>query len=371
MTLEQQVANLVTETTALTSVVNSELNSVRSENNTFKQSTLSSLDAVVANKVRGSGFTIYVNNQSGSANPVNPIDNSLAPFDTIARATSFLSSYKWDGTVVIKLSPGVHLVSGQIYLDKITSYIKIEGASTPVFSGVEAIVSLTTLANKDSNSSVIGSNSSLFDHLSAIYQSHIVTLSTNYAAFNVINSKLILSNCFVYCQEKQLNINIQGIGMVGWGSSDISINNCAFMYFRYGLIVKNQASFSLSGNCICSANVYPIGMAELARLYTDISSILRVSGNLYSGISSSSAITSIVSNCIASANGSHGFESSNGANITLWGCSAKNNGGYGFYITNAGIILSLGPDINNTGNVAGKKFENNAFQGYVLGVSAT
>lgn len=363
MTLEQQVANLVTATTDLTSVVNGELQSIRAENITFKQSTLDALDVIITTKIRNTGFTIYVD-PNGLNSPVDPINNNSSPFNTIASAVAFLSGYYWaTGFVTIKLSAGTHFALNTIEIDHICS-IKIEGASTPVLSGVDAIVSQTTLANKDSASSVAGSNANLFNYLASAFQSHVVT--TDYVnAFN-INGNFILKNCFVYFQGKQVNTSIINTGITV--THDAQINNCAFMYFHYGILATNMVN--LLDYVISSGNVHSLVSADKGGIYSNGGSRIFSSGNFNSGLSNTAPFGVLMNyKCIA--NGGNGISCYYNTKLQIFNCTSQNNGGYGYFVHDAGLISTVNSDALTTGNLAGKKFEQNTLQGYVIGINAT
>jgi len=375
MTLEQQVASLVTATTELTGVVNSELNSVRLENNNFKTSTTASLNAIVAERVRSGSFTIYVN-PIGSSSPTNPINNISAPFNTIANAAVFLNSYYWTGEAIIRLSPGIHLVNSSISISH-TCLITIAGASTPSLDGVNGIVSQTTLANKDSSSSVAGSNLNLFDYLSSAFQSHIVVTTNTGWAFSLYDATFSITNCFFYYQQKtntgDPSQNNTGIHAGSGNSSPVlKLNNCAFMYFRYGIVNKSYCSLSLDGINVFSGNIDGIVNWEMASVMSAYSnSSVFCSGNTGSGISSTSSRYCYLSGVSSIANGLSGFSSYVNANYNIINGTSKNNGGYGYYVRDSGLIITSGSDTSTTGNALGKKYEQNSLQGFVVGISAT
>jgi len=375
MTLEQQVASLVTATTSLTSVVNAELDSVRLENNNFKTSTTASLNTIVGEKVRSGSFTIYVN-PIGSSSPTDPINNISAPFNTIANAVGFLNSYYWTGEANISLSSGIHLVNSSIGVWH-TCSISITGASVPSLSGVSAIVSQTTLANKDSSSLVEGSNLNLFDYLSSAFQSHIVVTTNNVFAFSLYDATFSITNCFLYYQQKtntgdpsQSNIGIHA----GSGSSSpvLKLENCAFMYFRYGVVNRSYSSLSLVGINVFSGNIHGLVNWDMSSAMSVNTSRVFCSGNVSGGISSTSGITCHFSDVSSIANGQSGFSSYVNANYNIINGTSKNNGAYGYYVRDSGLIVASGiSDTSTTGNALGKKYEQNSLQGFIVGISAT
>jgi|688.fasta_scaffold258549_2 hypothetical protein len=383
MTLEQQVANLVSATTELTDVVNGELGLVRSENTTFKTSTLASLETIVTTKVRSSGFTVYVNPSSGSSNPTNPIDNISAPFNTIANAVAFLSNYYWAGDyTTIKLSAGDHIVSGTINI-KHSCDIKIEGASAPDFSGVASIVSQTTSSNRSSSSSTTGSNANLFNHLQSIFQSSIVIADGGSIILD--NTNFCLFYCLVYAQNKT-SLNKDGIAL--FRGARCVIRDSAFMYFNNAISAYTN-HLLLDGIVLLSASNQ--GLLNYGSVInTSTGSVVYLSGNvsygLYSVMGSIYSLASIRSygnsghglylyagNLISSialiavSNGGCGFYSVYGE-ITAPNCVSQNNSQYG-YRSDGGLIKVVGSDAATTGNILGKKLENNNQQGFVVGVS--
>jgi len=393
MTLEQQVANLVTATTELTSVVNAELNSVRAENNSFKSSTLSEIDTRFNDftsqfdqvKLKNSSFTLYVNPIAGSSTPTNPVNNESDSFNTIANAVNFLRGYYWtNGDAVIKLSSGTHLLSGTLYILH-PCPIRIEGYSVPDVSGVAAIASQTTNANRLSSSATPGSNANLFDHLASIFQSHIAYVPDTVTAFTVNNSCFSLVNCLVYKQNK--NGTATAVHCDSLGS--MSIKNCAFMYFGLGLRV-NSTILQLQSFVLSSAHdqqgIINYGGSILSGSAGDHA--FYATGNGAIGLYNLDGVSKITSPC-AYGNGSHGFSCAKGSFVVdnakstanggngfhcFWGeltslsSISTNNGGYG-YRADSGLIMAINSDITTTGNVSGKKFENNALNGYVIGVT--
>jgi hypothetical protein len=391
MTLEQQVANLVNATTGLTNVVNDELESVRAENNTFKTSALANIDdrfnTFISGfdqvKLRNSAFTIYVDPVSGVAFPVNPVDNESDPFNTIANAVIFLNGYYWtNGTATIRLSAGNHVVNNTISISH-PCPIRIEGATSPDFNGVQAIVSQTTSANRSANVSIAGSNANLFNHLISIFQSCIVYSGT-LSLFRVTNARFTLRNCLLYTQNKDLS----SIGISVDSSADATISNSAFMYFSTAVQSFN-VHLSFEGFVLLSANsngYINYGSAANGLL----GSTLYFSGN--EGIGFHNTGTAIFrGNTSAYGNGSHGFYCFRGILNFLTGNTAVSNGGCGFYVVyggidyaasssqnngqygfraDGGIIRVIGSDTLATGNLFGKKLENNTQQAYVTGVNA-
>lgn len=390
MTLEQQVASLVNATTELTSVVNGELELVRLENNNFKQSTLASLDEFVGKTVRNSSFTVYVDPSSGSSVPINPINNNLNPFNTIANAISFLKKYYWStGYVKIKLSSGVHLVLSEILVDS-PCPIEIEGYSSPDLSGVNAIVSQTTLGNQQSAASVPGSNANLFNYLYSAFQSHIVT-RPGASAFTVKNTFLKINSCFFYSQDKQINQQIATNAITLVDGAFGTIGLCAFMYNHHGIALDKLSWFKTDGVVISSGNYHGIrggnGVA-ISDLYT--------SGNLGYGIFIYDGQLSFLGNCYSHGNGVSGVYCymgainvlSLGSNTLISSCAnggdgftvnygimnlsnsySRNNSSYGYRSFFGMIKTSANSDGYTTGNSLGKKMENNSLQSFVVGIS--
>jgi hypothetical protein len=392
MTLEQQVANLVTATTGLTNVVNGELESVRAENNTFKTSALTNIDdrfnTFISGfdqvKLRSSTFTIYVDPNSGIAAPENPVNNQSNPFNTIANALVFLGGYYWtNGQAVIKLSAGNHVVTNSLSIFHPCS-IRIEGASLPDFSGVQAIVSQTTNANRSSDASTAGSNANLFNHLESIFQSRIL-FSGNSALFSLEDSSFSLWNCLVYKQTKDFT----STGISAARNSRVTVRNSAFMYFANGI---QSYSMGLVFEEVVLLSANNNGLVNYGAVINQlVNSVLYSSGNSGIGVYNFIGLFNGYGTTLAYGNGSHGvycvrgdislvtanISASNGGcgfcavygNITSSTSTSKNNAQYG-YRADAAIIKALGSDAATTGNTLGNKLENNAQQGYVIGVNA-
>jgi hypothetical protein len=392
MTLEQQVASLVTATTALTNVVNSELESVRAENSTFKASTSADITSLFNNftsqfdqvKLKTEDFYIYVDPISGSSSPVNPINNQAAPFNTIANALNHLRGYYWsNGQAIIKLTAGNHLVTAPLTISHPCS-IRIEGASIPTFSGVQAIVSQTTNANRTANSSTTGSNANLFNHLESIFESRIVFTGTN-VLFRLENCTFYLYNCLAYTQNKDNS----SVGMSLGRNVCTVVRNSAFMYFSSG-IQSYSTSLTLEEFVLFSANVQ--GLINYgSNIVHLINSFLYFSGNEGTGYQNELGTLNSRGSVHAYGNGMHGIYSVRGeivfttisTSIANFACGflatygnivspssiSQNNGQYG-YRADLGLIKALASDANTTGNTLGKKLENNAQQGYVIGVNA-
>lgn len=393
MTLEQQVADLVSATTELTTVVNSELNKVRNENNSFKSSTLTSIDTRFNDfisqfdqvKLKDTQFTIYVDPVQGSVAPANPVNNELDPFNTIGNALAFLRGYYWTfGNAIIKLSAGIHLVNGSLTIEHPCS-IKIEGYSVPAVESVAAITSQTTNANRSGSASTPGSNANLFDHLSSIFQSHIVITQNTSALFRLNNTNFYISNCFLYTQNKNNLVAGISLGRI----ANVYVTNCAFMYFSNAIQVYSS-TLQLEGFVLASANTN-----GLVNYWGNISSasnvsgyVVHCSGNSSVGLSNSNGST-LLYVAHANGNGSHGFSCGRGelsvdsatstanggdgfvtsaGNMAILNSVSQNNGGFGYRAV-AGIIKAIGSDASTTGNTSGKKSENNAQQAYVVGVN--
>jgi hypothetical protein len=393
MTLEQQVASLVSATTALTNVVNGELESVRAENSAFRTSTNADITELFNSftsqfdevKLQPAQFSIYVDPVSGSSSPINPVNNIAAPFDTIANALDYLSGCYWsNGYAVIRLSAGDHFVS--TLSSSHSCAIMIRGVSTPDFSGVSAIVSQTTNANRTASAATAGSNANLFNHLTSIFQSRIISLGTS-DAFYISKSSFYLTDCLVYPQNKDTT-SFGGIRVEN--NASVCIENSAFMYFSGG-IRAYSANVRLVGFVLSSANssgflnygslvvssasnfaLYlsgnsGVGISSIEGVFSSLYGSVLVCGNGSHGIHCSRGEIRVAATSASIANGGSGFYAGNG-DILCTSSISQNNGQYG-YRADAGLIKALSSDTNTTGNTSGKKLENNAQQAYVIGVN--
>jgi len=398
MTLEQQVANLVSATTELTNVVNGELTNVRIENNTFKNNTLNDIDTRFNDFIQGfdevkfvqDGFTIYVAASGGSSSPQNPVNNQSDPFDTINNAYDFLLKYYWtNGVGTILLLPGTHNITSAINVSH-PCLIRIMGANSPVTTSLNNLINQTTNTNRESTASVLGSNASLLVEARNLYQSIIeVDLSVN--AFNV-GDNLYIANLLIY--SKNLNRIATCVRLnrstVATKNVSFSCSNVVFMYFDYGIY------------CLCGAIDFKLSSPERMNYFlgnntgiyiqnvsfTNRNTAIYCAGNVNEGFHSFVSIVSCsnsffrgngtlgffsrVSQVFADssqfvANGSTGFYQFGGDSRVINSIS-QNNGAYG-YRSDSGVVMAIGSDATTTGNTVGKKLENNAQQGYIIGVN--
>lgn len=399
MTLEQQVANLVAATTDLTNVVNEELNRVRFENNTFKSQALSDIDTRFNDFTQGfnevkfieSGFTVYVAATGGSADPQNPINNLSQPFNTINNAYAFLRKYYWTaGVGVIALLPGTHQLTSKIDFTH-PCLVTLTGASNPDLTSLNSLVAQTTNANRESSLSTLGSNASLLNTAKQIYTSVIEVDIPNVqeTAFYVADN-LHISNLLIY--QKNLGRSVSGVAVGLYSPSKNPFFSCksvTFMYFSFGIHCWNgTVAFERFTANYCLGNT--IGLAVYNARFNSKGGLLCSAGNVRFGLDIGNSMAGC-SGAILSGNGEHGMfahsssvfadgakYSANGQNgIYLLGGGdvrslnsfSQNNGFYGFQ-SDSGVIFAIGTNPNTTGNGVGKKMENNALQGYVVGVDA-
>lgn len=397
MTLEQQVANLVSATTDLTNVVNDELNNVRTENNTFKSQVLSDIDTRFTEFIQGfdevkfvqNGFTVYVAVTGGSASPQNPVNNQAEPFNTINNAYNFLLKYYWTaGSCSIHLLPGTHTITTRI--DCIhPCLIRIVGANIPTFTLLHDLLEQTTNANREAVAATPGSNASLLIQAKVLYQSILeVDIPDAQECAFVVYDNLHISDLLIYQKNLGRTLNCIYLGRFTPLKNPVfSCGSTTFMYFNSAILSWNGViNFQRFRTNYFLGNV--VGINNNNTIFTNKGEVFYCNGNTTHGANFSNSIVTCTSG-IFSGNGQHGIfiNSSNmladagrfvsnggnglyqaGGTARAFNAFAQNNSAYG-YRCDSGVIYSSGSDVNTTGNISGKKLENNAQQGYVIGVN--
>lgn len=404
MTLEQQVANLVNATTQLTGTVNDELGAIRTENANFKSSVLTDVNARFDRVFRNSGFNIFVSPNAGSANPVDPINDESKPFDSIFNAIAFLKNSYWIGVTTIHLFPGTHVISSVIYLDHPCS-IEIRGYNSELmsssgFSQVMASCSQTTFTNKSSGLSIPGSNLNVFSTLQSSFPFKI-SVDPNLDAGIVVTlgSTLFIRDVLVYGNSSQPT----GSGLVSTQGSNLYFSQVAIYNFVNGLFANENSlisGYDTGNNKASRLSIFfgnTVGICSISSSISFGFEKVVASGNLSEGlyiylstlyISSlypgMSAIDSYGNGedgflflagsrgggvgFVSKANGNNGFWV-DGSHVELLSAFSQNNGGYGFVCGTGTIYSNSTANDTTTGNVLGKKFENNATQGFIVGIS--
>lgn len=398
MTLEQQVANLVSATTELTNVVNGELTNVRIENNTFKNNTLNDIDTRFNDFIQGfdevkfvqNGFTVYVASSGGSSAPQNPVNNQADPFDTINNAYGFLLKYYWtNGPSAISLLPGTHTITAKIACIH-PCLIRIVGANVPDFASLHNLLAQTTNTNRESAASIQGSNASLLNESRSLYQSIIeVDIPNDQECVFAVYDNLHVANVLIYQKNLGRSLICAYLGRYSPSKNPaFSCTSVTFAYFSFGIhsftgsidFQRYRTNYFL-GNGI-GIYVYNTQFTNKGELFycsgntgnglQSINSMVSCAAGIFSG-NGGGGIYSHSSNIFADAcqcdsNASNGFYLVGGGSIRSMNSFARNNGYFG-YRSDSGLIFALGSDANASANVSGKKFENNAQQGYVIGVN--
>jgi len=260
MTLEQQVASLVTATTDLTTVVNTELNNVRQENTNFKNgivdgqgqgvfngikigkgsgNVLNNLavgsNALVSNGGTGEntaiGFNALKSNVSGYKNTSigsNSLGNNTSSIGIVAVGSNALDSLI-SGNWNIGVGCGAGCVSGE-------SNVAIGGFSLNKNSGHyntslghNALFSATNI----NSSTALGNNSQ--------YQCTTGSQNTSLGMNTLTNNQTGENNTAVGCSALNASVNITNSTGVGWqaevsGSNQVQLGNSSTTTYVFGTV---------------------------------------------------------------------------------------------------------------------------------------